>query len=160
MQLVGAFADFHGIPSLKIGLLCLGRTCILHGYIWECIASGSCNQTNIVGLFLIRVKEDFLVTAFTDEIPAEYRGDISRAVEISKAEGCREVYVFGSVTVGTAGPRSDIDIAVRGCPPERFYRLLGRLMEELSHSVDLIDLDIEKNVAEFLEEEGQLVHVG
>ena len=100
------------------------------------------------------------MTAFTDEIPAEYRGDISRAVEISKAEGCREVYVFGSVTVGTAGPRSDIDIAVRGCPPERFYRLLGRLMEELSHSVDLIDLDIEKNVAEFLEEEGQLVHVG
>ena len=100
------------------------------------------------------------MTVSPNEIPVKYRDDISRAVEISKAEGCREIYVFGSVVVGTDGPRSDLDIAVRGCPPERFYRLLGRLMEELSHPVDLIDLDVEKSVAEFLEEEGQLVHVG
>ena len=72
----------------------------------------------------------------------------------------REVYVFGSVAVGDTGPRSDLDIAVRGCPPERFYRLLGRLMDELLHTVDLVDLDVETRVAEFLEEEGQLIHVG
>ena len=100
------------------------------------------------------------MSAFPDKIPAEYRADVLRAVEISKAEGCREVYVFGSVAVGAPGPRSDLDIAVRGCPPERFYRLLGRLMEELSHAVDLIDLDVETSVAEYLEEEGQLIHVG
>lgn len=93
-------------------------------------------------------------------IPVEYRSDVERAVEISKAEGCREVYIFGSVAVGEMGPRSDLDIAVRGCPPERFYRLLGRLMDELSHPVDLIDLDVETGVAEFLEEEGELIHVG
>ena len=93
-------------------------------------------------------------------IPAEYRSDVERAVAISKEEGCREVYVFGSVTVGDTGPRSDLDIAVRGCPPERFYRLLGRLMDELIHTVDLVDLDIETSVAEFLKEEGQLIHVG
>ena len=93
-------------------------------------------------------------------IPVEYRSDVERAVEISKAEGCREVYIFGSVAVGEMGPRSDLDIAVRGCPPERFYRLLGRLMDELSHPVDLIDLDVETGEAEFLEEEGELIHVG
>lgn len=95
-----------------------------------------------------------------EKIPTEYRADVERAVEISKEEGCREVYVFGSVAVGDADRRSDLDIAVRGCPPERFYRLLGRLMDELSHPVDLIDLDVEIRVAEFLEEEGQLIHVG
>ena len=51
-------------------------------------------------------------------------------------------------------------IGVRGCPPERFYRLLGRLMDELSHPVNLVDLDFETRVAEFLEQEGQLVRVG
>ena len=93
-------------------------------------------------------------------IPEEYRADVDRAAEICKEEGCREVYVFGSVATGRHGPRSDLDIGVRGCPPERFYRLLGRLMEELTHCVDLVDLDLETRVTEFLEQEGQLRHVG
>ena len=100
------------------------------------------------------------MTTIPERISAEYRSDVERAVEISKEEGCREIYLFGSVAVGDIGPRSDLDIAVRGCPPERFYSLLGRLMDELSHTVDLVDLDVETHVAEFLEEERQLIHVG
>ena len=95
-----------------------------------------------------------------DRVPPEYRTDVERAVEMCRSEGCAEVYVFGSVAVGRMGPRSDLDIAVRGCPPERYYRLLGRLLEGLEHPVDLIDLDVETSVAEYLEEEGQLIHVG
>ena len=93
-------------------------------------------------------------------IPDEYRADVARAVEICKAEGCRDVFIFGSVAAGRHRPHSDLDIGVRGCPPEHFYRLLGRLMDELTHPVDLVDLDLETRVAEFLEQEGQLVHVG
>ena len=93
-------------------------------------------------------------------IPEEFRADVDRATGICKEEGCREVYVFGSVATGKHGPRSDLDIGVRGCPPERFYRLLGRLLEELTHGVDLVDLYSETRVAEFLEQEGQLLHVG
>ena len=93
-------------------------------------------------------------------IPDEYRADVARAVEICKDEGCRDVFIFGSVAAGRNRPRSDLDIAVRGCPTKHFYRLLGRLMDELTHPVDLVDLDIEIRVAEFLEQEGQLVHVG
>lgn len=96
----------------------------------------------------------------TSAIPYEYRADVARAVEICKAEGCRDVFIFGSVATGRHRPQSDLDVAVRGCPPERFYRLLGRLMDELSHPVNLVDLDIEIRVAEFLEQEGQLVRVG
>ena len=33
-------------------------------------------------------------------------------------------------------------------------------MDELTHPVDLVDLDVETRVAESLEQEGQLVHVG
>ena len=95
-----------------------------------------------------------------EAIPDEYRADLNRAVEICKAEGCREVYVFGSVATGQHRPRSDLDIGVRGCPTGRFYHLLGRLMDELTHPVDLVDLDLETRVTEFLKQEGQLVHVG
>ena len=100
------------------------------------------------------------MTVLPAAIPDEYRADVARAVEICKAEGCREAYVFGSVATGRHRPKSDLDIGVRGCPSERFYRLLGRLMDELTRSVDLVDLDLETRVAEFLEQEGQLVHVG
>lgn len=93
-------------------------------------------------------------------IPPAYHRDVRRAIDISREEGCSNVYVFGSVVSGSPGARSDLDVAVRGCPPERFYRLLGRLMEEVTHPVDLIDLDTESSVAQYLEAEGQLVHVG
>jgi len=93
-------------------------------------------------------------------IPDEYRADVARAVEICKVEGCRDVFIFGSVAAGRHRSHSDLDIGVRGCPPEHFYRLLGRLMDELTHPVNLVDLDIEIRVAEFLEREDQLVHVG
>ncbi len=100
------------------------------------------------------------MTVSATVIPPEYRADVACAVEICQAVGCRDVFIFGSVAAGRNRPRSDLDIAVRGCPPERFYHLLGRLMDELTHPVDLVDLDTEIRVAEFLEQEGQLVHVG
>ncbi len=90
-------------------------------------------------------------------IPEDYRTDVTRAIELSRSEGCHEVYIFGSVASGTPRAQSDLDIAVRGCPPERFYRLLGKLMVELTHPVDLIDLDLDRDVAEFLEREGHSV---
>lgn len=93
-------------------------------------------------------------------IPPACRADVERAVRIVHEEQCGDIFVFGSVATNRAGHRSDLDLAVRGCPPERFYRLLGRLMEELTHPVDLIDLDTEREVAQYLEEEEQLIHVG
>lgn len=92
--------------------------------------------------------------------PAEYAADIDRAVEILKAGGCREVHVFGSVAEGRTRVGSDLDLAVRGCPPQRFFSLLGRLLSELDHPVDLIDLDADSRLARFLDEHGLLVHVG
>ena len=93
-------------------------------------------------------------------VPADVRRDIARGAEILKSGGCHEVYVLGSVAEGRVGPDSDIDFAVRGCPPERFFKLQGRLLMELSRSADLIDLDIDAELAAFLEREALLVHVG
>lgn len=93
-------------------------------------------------------------------LPDDYREDIERAVQILKEGGCREVHVFGSVAEGRTRVRSDLDLAVRGCPPERFFELLGRLLMELDHSVDLVDLDSGSRLTDFLQRHRLLIHVG
>ena len=95
-----------------------------------------------------------------DRFPAEFHADIRRAVDILKEGGCTEVHVIGSVAEGGVREGSDLDLAVRGCPPERFFTLLGRLLAELEHSVDLVDLDRDHRIAAFLSEHQLAVHVG
>jgi len=93
-------------------------------------------------------------------LPEAVREDVDRAVRILKEAGCTEVYVFGSVAEGEYHEGSDLDLAVRGCPPERFYELAGTLLCELEHLVDLIPLDDADPFTRFLQEEGALVRVG
>jgi predicted nucleotidyltransferase len=93
-------------------------------------------------------------------IAADFRRDVELGVQILKDGGVREVYVLGSVAEGRAHPESDIDFAVRGCPPDRFFKLQGRLLRELSRSADLIDLYVDPDLAEFLGRESKMVHVG
>jgi predicted nucleotidyltransferase len=68
-----------------------------------------------------------------------HKVDLERAVRILQEEGCREIYLFGSVATGDAGPDSDIDIGIRDYPRERFFHIFGRLLTELEHETDLID---------------------
>jgi predicted nucleotidyltransferase len=94
------------------------------------------------------------------EIPEAFRGDIRRATEILKAAGCTDVFLFGSLAKARARGTSDLDFAVRGCPPGSFYHLVGKLIFELDHPVDLVDLDSADPFARYLEMEGELMQVG
>lgn len=93
------------------------------------------------------------------KIPLEYREDIDKAVRILKAEGCKEVYLFGSLVEGRFNESSDIDLAIKGCPKGKFFKILGKLLLELNHSVDLINLDRKNDFAQYIEKEGVLVYV-
>ena len=93
------------------------------------------------------------------EIPPEYKEDIDKAIEILKAEGCSEIYLLGSVAEGRYNESSDIDLAVKGCPKGKYYKILGKLLLELNHSVDLIDLDRKTDFVKYIEKEGVLVYV-
>ena len=94
-----------------------------------------------------------------DRFPAEFHADIQRAVTLLKEAGCSEVHVSGSVADGRVRQDSDLDLAVRGCPTGRFFELYGRLLAELDHPVDLIDLDRDHRVATFLFRHQLSVHV-
>lgn len=93
------------------------------------------------------------------EVPHDYREDIEKAVRILKNEGCKEIYLFGSLAEGRINEGSDIDLAVKGCPNGEYFKILGKLLLELNHSVDLINLDRKSDFARFIEQEGVLVSV-
>lgn len=60
--------------------------------------------------------------------------------------GATSVWVFGSLAGDRLGRKvfrldSDIDLAVRGIPPEMFFRAYGRIMGASDFSIDLVDVD-------------------
>ena len=60
--------------------------------------------------------------------------------------GATAVWVFGSLAGDRRGRTvfhldSDIDLAVRGIPPESFFRAYGRVMGDSDFNVDLVDVD-------------------
>src|SRR5665647_926251 len=81
------------------------------------------------------------------------------AIEILKNAGCKEIFIFGSLVTGTYREDSDIDIAIKGCLPENYFALLGKLLTTLSRPVDLINLDREDPFSQYLEKECDLYRV-
>jgi predicted nucleotidyltransferase len=94
------------------------------------------------------------------QLPQDYQEDVHRAVKILKEAGCTHIFLFGSLTDGKVREGSDIDLAVRGCPKGGFFHLLGKLLLELDHPVDLVSLDRQDAFARYLEEEGGLFQIG
>lgn len=88
-----------------------------------------------------------------------FQKDIQEAVSYLKSIGCSEIYLFGSLASGDATESSDIDIAVRGIPAEKFFYIYGQLMFRLSHEVDLVDLDLQEEFGNELQRSGSLKRV-
>jgi predicted nucleotidyltransferase len=89
------------------------------------------------------------------------RSLVERAVAILREHGATEVYVYGSVTTDRWDPEwSDIDFAVRGLAPGRYFKASGDVVSGIGHEIDLLQLDRGSRLAEFLQEEGDLVRVG
>ena len=96
---------------------------------------------------------------FLSRLPSEFQKDISSAIKILKNAGCKEIFIFGSLVSGTYNENSDIDIAIKGCLPENFFGLLGKLLTTLSRPVDLINLDRDDAFSKYLKKEGDLHRV-
>jgi predicted nucleotidyltransferase len=90
----------------------------------------------------------------------ELKGRIALAAEALKKAGAREVYLFGSAATGRLSKNSDIDMAVRGLPPARFFQAMGEAADLLDVPLDLVDLDEDNPFTEYLREYGELVRVG
>jgi predicted nucleotidyltransferase len=93
-------------------------------------------------------------------IPLEYQNDIEVASKFLKNEGCQSVYLFGSMVTGKTHQKSDIDIGIKGLPPEKFFRVYAQLDNNLYNDVDLVDFDENSKLYNLLNSLGEVVEIG
>ena len=89
----------------------------------------------------------------------ELQQTIEQAANILKAAGAEKVYLFGSFSEGPFRSDSDIDLAVTGRPPAKFFQAMGQTMTILPRPVDLVDLDVDTPFTRYLKEKGKLRRV-
>ena len=95
-----------------------------------------------------------------DKIPEKYQADIEKACSFLKNEGCGAVFLFGSLVTGNIHDNSDIDIGVKGLPPEKFFKAYSKLYMNLNNEFHLVDFDYENDFFSLLERQGEVVEVG
>jgi len=93
------------------------------------------------------------------DTPFQFHEDISNAISYLNSIGLEEIYLFGSIARNEATENSDIDIAVRGIKPEDFFNVYGELMMLTTHSLDLIDLNLQESFGKELSNSGELKRV-
>ena len=70
------------------------------------------------------------------------RSDIALAVRYLTEQGAKKVLLFGSLAKGvTISRHSDFDFAVEGLPGDRLFSSVGHLLQVLSRTVDIINLE-------------------
>ena len=93
-------------------------------------------------------------------IPQKYQKDIETATNLLKNEGCQSIYLFGSLVTGKIHQNSDIDIGIKGLPPEKFFRVYAKLDNNLLNDVDLIDFDENNKFYNLLNSLGEIIEIG
>ena len=85
------------------------------------------------------------------------RTDIERGVNLLREQGARLVLIFGTAADSPETAR-DIDLAAEGIPPERFYRVVGLLLDRIGKPVDLIDLSVESPLTRYVRSKGRVLY--
>lgn len=76
-----------------------------------------------------------------DELRASVQKALPELAQVLFDAGASQVWVFGSVVEGGFHLRSDIDLAVEGLPPERYFHVLSSLHQRAPVPVDLVELE-------------------
>jgi predicted nucleotidyltransferase len=95
-----------------------------------------------------------------NKIPEKYQEDIKTAANFLKNEGCKAIYLFGSMVTGKIHDHSDIDIGIKGLPPKKFFRVYSYLYSNLSNEIDLVDFDLYNEFYSLLDSLGEVMEIG
>ncbi len=71
---------------------------------------------------------------------AVLRDSVGGLADLCRRSGATRVRLFGSLATGRPSSDPDIDLAVEGVPPSRFFDLYGQLLMAAATRVDLLDL--------------------
>lgn len=85
---------------------------------------------------------------------------LNEITDILKAEGCKEIFLFGSHVTGRANEHSDIDIGVKGLAPSKFFSVYTKLDSEIDSKIDFVDFDEQNSFFNFLSSIGEIKKIG
>jgi len=94
------------------------------------------------------------------QIPSKYQQDINNAVNLLKDEGCKSVYLFGSLVTGNLHENSDLDFGVMGLCPRKYFQTCTKLYKVLENDFDLIDFDENIGLFKMLLSIDEVVKIG
>jgi len=94
------------------------------------------------------------------EIPEKYQDDIKKAAFLLKNEGCKNIFLFGSLVTGKFHQNSDIDIGITGLNPKKFFRVSASLDKALNNKIDLVDFDLNNEFYILLDNLGEITKIG
>jgi len=75
---------------------------------------------------------------------ASLKEELSKIVDISRDFGAKKVCLFGSC-LEDINSAQDIDIAVSGVEPGKFFKYYGKVSMAVEDEVDIVDLDDVRN---------------
>ena len=79
-------------------------------------------------------------------------------ISLSKEFGAEKVLLFGSC-IDDVESAHDIDVAIKGVKPEKFFEMYGRILGEVDSELDLIPLeDTREYFAKLILEKGKLLY--
>jgi predicted nucleotidyltransferase len=93
-------------------------------------------------------------------IPQQYRKDIEIATNILKKEGCKSIYLFGSLATGKSRDDSDIDIGIKGLPKGKFFEICSKVYFAVDNDIDIVDFDNNEDFYSLLSRLGEVVEIG
>jgi predicted nucleotidyltransferase len=93
-------------------------------------------------------------------IPVKYRQDVENATFLLKNEGCKNVFLFGSLVTGKLNEYSDIDIGIKGLPRQKFLKLYSKLHFDFDNKIDLVDFDKNESFYSMLYDLGEVIQIG
>jgi len=87
-----------------------------------------------------------------------FENELVKIISISKDFGAEKVLLFGSCLEEVESAQ-DIDIAVKGVKPERFFEMYGKILGVVDSEIDLIPLeDTREHLANRILEKGKLIY--
>ena len=93
-------------------------------------------------------------------IPQKYRQDIDLATSLLKNEGCKSIYLFGSIITGKSHDGSDIDIGIKGLPKGKYFEACARVYFAVDNDIDIVDFDSNADLYSLLNRLGEVVEIG
>ncbi len=87
-----------------------------------------------------------------------FKKALAKIIRISKEFGAEKVFLFGSCLEEVESAQ-DIDIAVKGIKPEKFFEMYGKILGVVDNEIDLIPLeDTRKHFAKCIIKRGRLLY--